>query len=41
MSEAKGNENLLGAAAYLLGPVTGIILLVVEKNSKFVRFHAM
>ncbi len=37
----KGNENLMGAASYLLGFVTGIIFLVVEKQSKFVRFHAM
>jgi len=41
MAEAKSNENLMGAAAYLLGFVTGIILLLVEKESKFVRFHAM
>jgi len=38
---AKGNENLMGAAAYLLGFITGIIFLLVEKESKFVRFHAM
>lgn len=38
---AKSNENLLGAASYLLGFVTGIIILIVEKESKFVRFHAM
>ena len=37
----KGNENLLAAASYLLGFVTGIIILLVEKESKFVRFHAM
>ena len=33
--------NLAGALAYLLGPITGILFLVVEKDSKFVRFHAM
>ncbi|MFC1626897.1 DUF4870 domain-containing protein [Patescibacteria group bacterium] len=38
---ATGNENLMGAASYLLGFVTGIIFLLVEKQSKFVRFHAM
>jgi len=38
---AKGNENLMGAASYLLGFITGIIFLLVEKESKFVRFHAM
>lgn len=41
MAEVKGNENLMGAAAYLLGFITGIIFLLVEKDSKFVRFHAM
>jgi uncharacterized membrane protein len=32
--------NVAGAIAYLLGPITGIILLVMEKDSPFVRFHA-
>lgn len=41
MAEAKGNENLMAAASYLLGFVTGIIVLLIEKQSKFVRFHAM
>ena len=31
----------MGAVAYLLGFITGIVLLLVEKKSKFVRFHAM
>jgi uncharacterized membrane protein len=31
----------LGAVAYLLGFITGIVLLLVEKKDKFVRFHAM
>lgn len=39
--EVKGNENLMAAASYLLGFVTGIIFLLLEKQSKFVRFHAM
>lgn len=34
-------ENIEGALAYLLGPVTGIVLLLLEKESNFVRFHAM
>lgn len=38
---AKGNENLMAAASYLLGFVTGIIFLLLEKESKYVRFHAM
>jgi uncharacterized membrane protein len=41
MAGEKGNENLMGAATYLLGFITGIIFLLVEKESKFVRFHAM
>ncbi len=31
----------MGAAAYLLGPITGIAFLLIEKDNKFVRFHAM
>lgn len=34
-------DNLAGALSYVLGPVTGIIFLVWEKQSRFVRFHAM
>ena len=35
------NEKLLGAVTYLLGPVTGILFLLIEKQNSFVRFHAM
>lgn len=41
MAVDKSNENLMGAVAYLLGFVTGIVFLLVEKDNKFVRFHAM
>ncbi|RPF52221.1 DUF4870 domain-containing protein [Aquisalibacillus elongatus] len=34
------NENLAGALCYLAGFVTGIIFLLIEKESKFVRYHA-
>ncbi|MGQ9645530.1 MAG: DUF4870 domain-containing protein [Thermodesulfobacteriota bacterium] len=34
-------ENVAGFFCYLLGFVTGIVFLVVEKRSRFVRFHAM
>ncbi len=34
-------QNMAGALAYLLGPITGILFLVVEKENRFVRFHAM
>lgn len=33
--------NLAGALSYVLGPITGIAFLVMEKQSRFVRFHAM
>ncbi len=35
------NEHMMGAVAYLLGPITGILLLVSEKKNTFIRFHAM
>lgn len=41
MAVAKGNETLMAAASYLLGFITGIIFLLLEKENKFVRFHAM
>ena len=33
--------NIAALLAYLLGVVSGVIFLVIEKNNKFVRFHAM
>jgi uncharacterized membrane protein len=33
--------NLAAALTYLLGFITGIVFLVIEKESRFVRFHAM
>ena len=33
--------NIAALLAYLLGFVTGLIFLLIEKNNKFVRFHAM
>lgn len=33
--------NVAALLSYLLGFVTGIIFLVIEKDNKFVRFHAM
>ena len=32
--------NVAGALAYALGPITGIIFYVLEKDNRFVRFHA-
>ncbi len=34
-------ENVEALLAYLLGWITGIIFLLLEKESRFVRFHAM
>lgn len=34
-------ENIESALSYVLGPLTGIVLLVLEKENKNVRFHAM
>jgi len=34
------NKNTASALAYVLGPITGVIFLVMEKD-KTVRFHAM
>ncbi|MEK7111697.1 MAG: DUF4870 domain-containing protein [Patescibacteria group bacterium] len=33
-------KETAGALAYVLGPITGVIFLVLEKDP-FVRFHAM
>jgi uncharacterized membrane protein len=34
-------ENVAGLVTYVLWLVTGILFLVIEKKSRFVRFHAM
>jgi uncharacterized membrane protein len=35
------DANVAAALSYLVGFVTGIIFLVLEKDNRFVRFHAM
>jgi uncharacterized membrane protein len=35
------DENLAGVLAYALGWITGIALLVTERENRFVRFHAI
>lgn len=32
--------NVAGALAYALGIITGVIFFVIEKENRFVRFHA-
>ena len=47
MSEAKGKtsmgmeQNIEGLLCYVLTWVTGIVFLLLEKENKFVRFHAV
>ena len=35
------NRNLVGALCYLLGFITGGVILFTEENDKFIRFHAL
>ncbi|HYD51150.1 MAG TPA: DUF4870 domain-containing protein [Gemmatimonadaceae bacterium] len=35
------DQNLAGLLSYLLGIITGIIFFAIEKENRFVRFHAM
>jgi len=34
-------ENVAGLLCYVAGWVTGLIFFLIEKDSKFVKFHAM
>ena len=34
-------ENVAGLLCYVLGWITGLIFLILEKENQFVRFHAM
>jgi uncharacterized membrane protein len=35
------DENVVAALSYIFGPISGIFVLVMEKENKFVRFHAL
>jgi len=35
------DENVAGLLCYVLGWITGLIFFLIEKNNKFVRFHAL
>ncbi len=35
------DENIAGALCYLLGVVTGVVFYLIERDSRFVRFHAV
>ena len=34
------DENIEGALCYVLGWLTGVVFYLIEKDNKFVRFHA-
>jgi len=40
-TKKSNNQNLKAALTYLLGFITGIIFILIEKEDQFVRFHAM
>ena len=35
------SEKGAAALSYVLGPITGIAVLIMERENKFVRFHAL
>jgi len=35
------NENIVSALSYVLGPISGIFVLIAERENKNVRFHAL
>lgn len=35
------DPNVAAALAYLAGPISGLLLLIVERSSRYVRFHAL
>lgn len=41
LSSSGLEANIAGALCYSLGFLTGVLFLVTEKKSRFVRFHAM
>ena len=34
-------ENVAGLLCYVLGWITGLVFILIERENKFVRFHAM
>ncbi len=35
------NQNVAGLLCYLAGWITGLVFFLIEKENRFVRFHAM
>ncbi len=40
-SAGGSDSNLFAALAYLLGPIVAVIIYLVKKDDKYVRFHSM
>ena len=40
-ASSAGNSNVLAAVSYVIGFITGIIILLVAGGDKYVKFHAM
>lgn len=34
-------ENIAGALSYLMGPITGVVFFIIDRQRPFVRFHAI
>jgi len=41
MANYDSSRNQVAAISYVLGFVTGVVILMVEKDDRFIRFHAM
>jgi len=41
MAKSDTDRNLVAALSYLLGFITGIVILLVEKEDRFIKFHAL
>lgn len=39
--KSDSDQKLKAAVSYFLGPITGILFLLIEKKNEFIRFHAM
>jgi len=35
------SENIVAALSYVLGPISGLFVLIAERENKHVRFHAL
>lgn len=40
-STSSGDSNLMAAVAYVLMPLTGVLMYFVKPNDKYVRYHSV